>query len=279
MLDNSNRINGAKMVNTNAVLDKVRSERRELQQALEVFLCAVVDGSASLQEGSALYQKLGMNDRAVQDELSRVRGAKMWKQRAGSNREFAENIETHEALNKSVPKKIESLESRIEKLVMEADDLRAALSIAQSKVESQTLARQQLRNYLPEFISKPHQTERQFLLECESSVRLREVRNRIEVIKKLTSQCWPVTRDNQETIWFHCEGVRDDILQRTQGFSLGPVASINESSWRTYLDELLAELPTLEEEEKELSRWFANALEECDSVLDYYTNGDADGYA
>ena len=93
------------------ILERLRVEREELLDVAEQVLEQMaVDPQGVDPSDKFVFQVLGMSEEDVRREVSRMNSVIKWRPMAGTNAEYAEAVETLDALQKSVPEEVERIQ-------------------------------------------------------------------------------------------------------------------------------------------------------------------------
>jgi DNA repair exonuclease SbcCD ATPase subunit len=259
---------------TMTVLSRLKFKHWELIKAAEAVLVAMATDPLSVDpEDKCVFDELRWDERKIARELGRVQALHKWQPKAGSNVEFAESVEMHAALSKSVPKKVSELQSKRDEIQAKIDEENAKLSQAQRRLDGFDHARKMLRDLVPTFIRKKYDDELAAIRSSDSANRMRELQSRRTMIHGVLEKLSQVDAHNVAQIRLHCQsvGLADIVPPPSPNFEQN--RHINEVLWHAYLNQLRDELPTLEAELAELEQFIDEELAAAESILDYYIQG------
>ena len=258
------------MMDTMGVLNRIKFEQLELVKAAESVLVAMANDPRSVDpEDRIVFTWLGWDERKIARELGRVQALRQWKPKAGSNVEYAESAEMHAALSKSVPKKVADLQAKRDEIQGKMDDENIKLAQAQSRLDGMDHARKMLRDLVPAHVRKRFDDELSVIRSGPSAERLRTVRGRRDMILDVLERLSSVNADTDQEIRLHANAAG------LQGILPEPSSCIefrrlNERPWVSYLDQLRAELPSLEAELLDLTTTIDEQLADAETILDHY---------
>jgi hypothetical protein len=261
-------------VDTMTVLNRIKFERSELLKAAEAVLIAMADNPASVDsENKCIFDELRWDDRTIARELGRVQQLRHWKPRAGTNTEYCESVEFLEALRKSVPKKVDEYQTKIDELVAKRDAENFKLAQAQQRLDAMDHARKMLRDLVPAHIKKSFDDELSTIRCSDSADRMRELRNRRKMIHGVIENLSKVDANTVAAIRLHCQsvGLLNVVPPPDPNFEHN--RRINEPVWFEYLEQLRAELPSVEAELSDLEMSIDEQLANAESILDFYIEG------
>jgi hypothetical protein len=255
---------------TDQILDRLRIERDELFAAAEKLLEAMARDPHSVDvEDKFVFQVLGWDEEQVRRELSRVHSVLKWRPMAGSSKEFAEAIETHHALQQSVPEECEKIEAQIKKLSEKLATEQRKLTDAEKRVQRMETSRRNLRDMIPSRVKKMFDSRMVQIRSSRSAARMRELASRHRVITDVLQNLSEVTSKNYRSIIYHVEGAKvEGVLPPPT--ALGSSRTIDEAAWSRYLNQLRNELPAVESELRELTAEYEDELASAETILDYY---------
>lgn len=259
------------IMDTMGVLNRIKFEHAELVQAAEAVLLAMSQDPRSVaEEDKIVFKWLGWTEKDISRELGRVQQLQRWRPQAGSSVEYAESVEMHSALLKSVPKKVSELQSKIDELQEKIDFENNKLNQAQTRLDSMDNARKILREIVPRHVRKQFDDEIARIRTSESYDRLRELRSRKEVINNVLENLSRINADTIGQILLHAEAIKLANIIPPPSKNREQPRIADESAWYAYIDLLRLELPSVEAELSELQitidEWFA----EAEQVLDFY---------
>jgi hypothetical protein len=261
-------------MDTMGVLNRIKFEHLELIKAAEAVLVAIATDPLSVDpEDKIVFNWLNWDERKIARELGRVQSLHQWQPKAGSNVEYAESVEMHAALSKSVPKKVSELQAKRDEIQAKIDEENAKLSQAQRRLDGFDHARKMLRDLVPAYIQKKYDDELTTIRTSESASRMRELQSRRTMIHNVLKNLSQVGADNVAQVRLHCQsvGLADVVPPPSPNFEQNRY--INEVLWHAYLNQLRGELPTLEAELAELEQFIDEELAAAESILDYYIQG------
>jgi hypothetical protein len=252
------------------ILSKLRVERDELFAAAEKLLEAMARDPHSVDPADKfVFQLLGWSKDDIQRELELVSAALRWKPLAGTSAEYAEAVETLDALQKTIPDECERIQGQIEKLNQKLASERRKLTFAEQALQRMENARSNLRNVVPARVKKLFDDRMVQIRSSTKAARLRELTARKRTIAGVLRDLSPITDKNFRAIILHSEAVKLQGLTPPPS-KIGSERSIDETVWNRYLAQLRDELPTIEPELRELQTEFDDELAEAESILDYY---------
>ena len=262
------------MAATMDVLSRIKLEHSELVAAAEQVLLAMANDPRSVaEEDKIVFKWIGWTEKDIARELGRVQHLQRWRPQAGSSVEYAESVEMHAALSKSVPKKVSELQSKIDEIQEKIDFENAKLNQAQRRLDSMDHARRMLRDIVPKHVRKSFDDELARIRTSESAERMRELQSRKRTIVGVLENLSVVNADNLAPIKLHAEGAGLDGIIPPPSPYWNQNRGINESVWHEYLDSLRTELPGLEAELLALEADFDEQLANAEQILDYYLEG------
>jgi hypothetical protein len=259
------------MVAVMDVLSRIKLEHAELVAAAEQVLIAMANDPRSVDEQDRLvFSWLGWSERDIARELGRVQQLQRWRPQAGSSVEYAEGIELHAALSKSVPKKVSELQAKIDELQNKVDEENNKLNQAQRRLDGMDHARRMLRDIVPKHVKKAFDDELTRIRTSETAERMRELQSRKRTILGVVENLSVVSASNVAQIRLHCQavGLKNVVPPPSEYWNQNRY--IDEAVWHEYLDRLRSELPTIESELIELERDFDEQLASAEQILDFY---------
>lgn len=234
------------------ILERLRVEREELLDVAEQVLEQMaVDPQGVDPSDKFVFQVLGMSEEDVRREVSRMNSVIKWRPMAGTNAEYAEAVETLDALQKSVPEEVERIQSQIRKLSEKLSIEQRKLSSAEKAVQTMESARRALRESIPARIRKLFDDRMVQIRSSRSSVRMRELAARKRTIEQVLQDLTIITPKTSRSIILHAQAMKVQGIVPPPS-SLGTEQRVNEEAWNRYLDQLREELPTIEPELKQL---------------------------
>jgi hypothetical protein len=258
-------------MDTMGVLNRIKLEHSELVAAAEQVLIALANDPRSVnEEDKIVFKWLGWTEKDIARELGRVQQLQRWKPQAGSSVEYAESVEMHAALSKSVPKKVSELQAKIDELQSKVDEENSKLNQAQRRLDSMDHARKMLREIIPKHVQKLFDDELVRIRTSESADRMRELQARRRTIVGVLENLSVVNADTVAAIRLHCKAVGLPNVVPPPSEYWNQNRYINETVWHQYLDKLRLELPSLEAELSELEMTIDESLAEAETILDYY---------
>jgi hypothetical protein len=262
------------MVATMDVLSRIKLEHSELVAAAEQVLIAMANDPRSVaEEDKIVFQWLGWTEKDIARELGRVQQLQRWKPQAGSSVEYAEAVELHAALSKSVPKKVSELQAKIDELQIKVNEENAKLSQAQRRLDSMDHARKMLRDIVPKHVRKQFDDELTRIRTSESADRMRELQSRKRTIVGVLENLAVVNSDTIAPIKLHCQAVGLQNVVPPPSEHWNGSRGIEKDAWHEYLNMLRDELPSIEAELSQLEMSVDEWLADAESILDYYLEG------
>ena len=259
------------VMDTMGVLNRIKFEHAELVAAAEQVLLAMANDPRSVnEEDKIVFKWLGWTEKDVARELGRVQQLQRWRPQAGSSVEYAEAVELHAALSKSVPRKVSELQSKIDEIQKKIDEENSKLNKAQRRLDSMDHARRMLRDIVPKHVRKSFDDELARIRTSESADRMRELQSRKRTIVGVLENLSVVNADTVAAIKLHAEGAGLAGVIPPPSPHWNGNRGIGEDAWHQYLDRLRTELPGLEAELSELEMTIDEWLADAESILDYY---------
>jgi hypothetical protein len=262
------------MVAVMDVLSRIKLEHAELVAAAEQVLIAMSNDPRSVDEqDKIIFKWLSWTEKDIARELGRVQQLQRWKPLAGSSVEYAESVEMHAALSKSVPKKVSELQAKIDELQNKVDEENSKLNQAQRRLDGMDHARRMLREIIPKHVKKQFDDELARIRTSESAERMRELQARKRTIVQVLENLSVVNAGTVAEIRLHAKAVGLAHVVPPPSPSWNGNRLIDEAAWALYLDRLRSELPSIESELLELERSFDEQLADAESILDFYLEG------
>jgi hypothetical protein len=258
-------------MDTMGVLNRIKFEHAELVAAAEQVLIAMANDPRSInEEDKIVFKWLSWTEKDIARELGRVQQLQRWKPQAGSSVEYAEAVEMHAALSKSVPKKVSELQAKIDELQNKVDEENSKLNQAQRRLDSMDHARKMLRDIVPKHVRKSFDDELARIRTSESADRMRELQARRRTIVGVLENLSVVNADTVAPIKLHAKAVGLEGVVPAPSEFFNQNRFINETIWHEYLDKLRDELPAIETELSQLEMSVDEWLADAESILDYY---------
>ena len=262
------------VMDTMGVLNRIKFEHAELVAAAEQVLLAMANDPRSVaEEDKIVFKWLSWTEKDVARELGRVQQLQRWKPQAGSRVEYAESVEMHAALSKSVPKKVSELQAKIDELQSKVDEENAKLNLAQRRLDSMDHARRMLREITPKHIRKAFDDELARIRTSETADRMRELQARRRTILGVLENLSVVNTDTVAQIRLHAKAVGLENVVPPPSEYWNQNRYINETIWHEYLSQLRSELPSVEAELSELEMTIDEWLADAETILDFYLEG------
>jgi len=147
------------------------------------------------------------------------------------------------------------------------------LQAAQRLVDGMDHARKMLRDLVPAHIKKSFDDELSTIRCSDSAERMRELRNRRKMIYSVLETLSQVDSNNVAQVRLHASaaGLVGVVPDPSEFFYENRL--INDSVWHQYLEQLRAELPSVEAELSDLEMSIDEKLAAAESILDYYIEG------
>jgi DNA repair exonuclease SbcCD ATPase subunit len=259
------------MVAVMDVLSRIKLEHSELVAAAEQVLLAMANDPRSVnEEDKIVFKWLSWTEKDIARELGRVQQLQRWKPQAGSSVEYAEAVELHAALSKSVPKKTSELQAKIDELQAKIDDENSKLNQAQRRLDSMDHARKMLREIIPKHVRKAFDDELARIRTSETADRMRELQSRKRTVVSVLQNLSTVSASNVAEVRLHAKAVGLEGVVPPPSEFWNQNRYINETIWMEYLDRLRAELPSIEAELSQLEMSVDEWLADAESILDFY---------
>ena len=260
-------------MDTMGVLNRIKFKHSELIAAAEEVLHAMALDLRSVDPADKIvFSWLNWDEQRISRELGRVHDLRNWKPKAGTNVEYVEAVELHEAVSESVPKKVADLQSKRDEIQQKIDEESTKLEQAQSRLDGMDYARKRLRDLVPPHIRKKYEDEMGIFQTSPAAERMRALKSRRTTIQNIVEKMSKVDASTIRSIFLYCEShLRSAIPPPSTSFETN--FSLNEQAWFEHLASLRVELIHIESEIPSLQIDNDEAIAEVETILDYYTEG------
>ena len=257
-------------MDTMGVLNRIKFKHSELISAAEEVLHAMALDLRSVNpDDKIVFNWLNWDEKRISRELGRVHDLRKCKPKAGSNVEYVEAVELHEAVSKSVPKKVSELQAKRDEIQSKIDEENAKLAQAQSRLDGMDYARKRLRDLVPPHIRKKYEDEMGIFQTSPAADRMRALKSRRTTIQNILEKMSKVDASTIRPIFLYCEShLRSAIPPPSTSFETN--FSLNEQAWFEHLATLRGELVEIESEIPSLQIENDEIISEIETILDYY---------
>jgi DNA repair exonuclease SbcCD ATPase subunit len=257
------------------LLHKIRDESEDLERAAEELRFRLARGEDVDPSFLLVFDRLGWDKRRVQTEIERAKFVDTLRERAGSDDELADLLERDAELQKTVPPVIHQLEDQLAKLQALLTEERAKLTSCRHRIEEIEQNRLLLRENAPTFIQRLHARTLAQAQASPFAQKFRDVRARVEMIKKVLQDLSVLSQDAIHGITLHAETACPEVfLPRSIHGGMREPKEIDPAKWARYIEGLRAELWATLPQFETMQEQYQDLLADVDGILDFYLNSE-----